>query len=95
MKKEFNITGTCRADEHYMMDDRRRFAGIVNFVERGKYFIINRPRQYGKTTMLHALHKELMKREDYLPIIMNFQGLDSSVYANDIAFALFFYGELF
>ncbi|MGF1532915.1 MAG: hypothetical protein ACFCUI_04380, partial [Bernardetiaceae bacterium] len=95
MKKRFNITGTCYPDKHYLMDDRRRFTSIMEMVEYGEYFVINRPRQYGKTTMLHALRKELMKREDYLPIIMNFQGLDSSVYANDIAFALFFYGELF
>ncbi len=30
MKKEFNITGTCRSEEHYMMDDTRRFNQILN-----------------------------------------------------------------
>jgi hypothetical protein len=94
MKKEFNITGTCRAEEHYMMDDSRRFAEIMDYVERGKYFVINRPRQYGKTTMLFALLEELRKREDYLPLMMNFQGLDSSVYVSDIAFGKFFYKQL-
>jgi hypothetical protein len=52
MKKEFNTTGNCFEQEHYMMDDSRRFASIFDLVERGKYFVINRPRQYGKTTML-------------------------------------------
>jgi len=94
MKKDFNITGTCRADEHYMMDDSRRFAEIMDFVERGKYFVINRPRQYGKTTMLRALLKDLAKREDYLPILMNFQGISSSAHESDIAFGQFFYKEL-
>ncbi|WP_250631476.1 AAA-like domain-containing protein, partial [Rhodoflexus caldus] len=94
MKKEFNVTGTCRPAEHYMMDDTRRFTAIMDFVERGKYFVINRPRQYGKTTMLAALRKELQERSDYLPIVMNFQGLDSSVYASDIAFGQFFYKQL-
>ncbi len=58
MKKRFNITGACRPAEHYMMDDTRRFNAIPAFVERGKYFVINRPRQYSKTTMLVALRKE-------------------------------------
>jgi hypothetical protein len=35
MKKEFNITGACRAEEHYMMDDSRRFSEIMDYVERG------------------------------------------------------------
>lgn len=94
MKKRFNITGTCRAEEHYMMDDSRRFQSIMEMVEYGDYFVINRPRQYGKTTMLSALRRELEKREDYLPVFMNFQGLDSSVYVSDIAFGQFFYKQL-
>ncbi|WP_448520615.1 AAA-like domain-containing protein [Rhodoflexus sp.] len=94
MKKEFNITGTCRHEEHYMMDDSRRFESIMDFVERGKYFVINRPRQYGKTTMLFALLRELRKSENYLPIMMSFQGLDSSVYESATAFGRFFYTEL-
>ncbi|WP_250631597.1 ATP-binding protein [Rhodoflexus caldus] len=94
MKKRFNITGTCRAEEHYMMDDSRRFQSILEMVEYGDYFVINRPRQFGKTTMLSALRRELEKREDYLPIFMNFQGLGSSVYVSDIAFGQFFYKQL-
>jgi predicted AAA+ superfamily ATPase len=94
MKKDFNITGTCRPNEHYMMDDSRRFAAIMDFVERGKYFVINRPRQYGKTTMLFALLRALGKREDYLPIKMNFQGISQSHYESSDAFAQFFFKEL-
>jgi hypothetical protein len=94
MEKRFNITGTCRPAEHYMMDDSRRFAGIMEMVEYGDYFVINRPRQYGKTTMLFALHKLLSEREDYLPILMNFQGISSSAHSSDIAFGQFFYTQL-
>ena len=94
MKKEFNITGTCRPLEHYMMDDSRRFAGIMKMVEYGDYFVINRPRQYGKTTMLFALHRILNEKADYLPILMNFQGVSSSAYKSDIAFGQFFYTQL-
>ncbi len=94
MKKGFNITGTCRPSEHYMMDDSRRFAGIMKMVKYGDYFVINRPRQYGKTTMLFALHRLLNERKDYLPILMNFQGVSSSAYKSDIAFGQFFYTQL-
>ncbi|MGF1533430.1 MAG: AAA-like domain-containing protein, partial [Bernardetiaceae bacterium] len=94
MKKRFNITGTCRADEHYMMDDRRRFTSIMEMVEYGEYFVINRPRQYGKTTMLFALMRELDKREDYLPILMSFQGVSESFYQSSDTFARFFFKEL-
>ena len=94
MKKRFNITGTCRPDEHYMMDDSRRFTAIMEMVEYGDYFVINRPRQYGKTTMLVALRRELGKQTNYLPVFMNFQGVDSSAYESDMSFRQFFYGEL-
>jgi hypothetical protein len=45
----------------------------MDMVERGKYFIINRPRQYGKTTVLFGLNDTLSKEADYLPLEMNFQ----------------------
>jgi len=90
MKKRFNITGTCRPDEHYMMDDSRRFTAIMEMVEYGDYFVINRPRQYGKTTMLVALRRELGKQTNYLPVFMNFQGVDSSAYESDMSFGQFF-----
>ncbi|MCC5943904.1 MAG: ATP-binding protein, partial [Bernardetiaceae bacterium] len=94
MRKEFNITGTCHADEHYMMDDSRRFAGIIDFVERGKYFVINRPRQYGKTTMLFALMRELDKREDYLPIKMDFQGMPKQAFKSEDFFSELFWRDI-
>jgi hypothetical protein len=94
MKKRFNITGTCRANEHYMMDDRRRFNGIMEHVEYGDYFVMNRPRQYGKTTMLLALLQTLRRDSQYLPVLMNFQGLSVSTYESDISFGQFFFNEL-
>ena len=78
-----------------MMDDQRRFRGIIEMVEYGEYFVINRPRQYGKTTMLMALRSELAKEAGYLPVQMNFQGVDSSAHESDLAFGQFFYGELY
>jgi hypothetical protein len=94
MKKRFNITGTCYPEEHYMMDDSRRFGAIMEMVEYGEYFVINRPRQYGKTTMLHAAVRALREDKRYLPILMSFQAVSSAAYENDISFARFFYQEL-
>ena len=59
MAKKFNITGTCYADEHYMADVSNKLAKIRQMVEDGDYFIINRPRQYGKTTTLYAITEML------------------------------------
>ncbi len=44
--------------------------------------------------MLHALVNNLRKNEDYLPILMNFQGVSSSAHESDIAFGQFFFREL-
>jgi hypothetical protein len=55
MAKQFNITGTCFPDQHYVADISAKVAKVVDSVERGEYFIINRPRQYGKTTALYRL----------------------------------------
>ncbi|MEY4934816.1 MAG: hypothetical protein RIS64_1175 [Bacteroidota bacterium] len=55
MSKEFNVTGKCIAAKHYMADVSAKMADTVKLVEKGNYFIINCPRQYGKTTTLYGL----------------------------------------
>ena len=46
--KEFNTTGLCNPKKHYMVDISDKLENIKKLVEKEKYFIINRPRQYGK-----------------------------------------------
>jgi hypothetical protein len=87
MLKKFNITGTCYPALHYMADTSAKLKAIMAMVEAGEYFTINRPRQYGKTTMLATLAEALSARGDYLPLRMNFQGIDSKWHASDSAFA--------
>ena len=48
-----------------------RVREIKKLVDAGKYFTINRARQYGKTTILRALDQYLQK--DYYVISMDFQ----------------------
>ncbi len=62
-----------------------RLSQIRNrFVDRGKYFIINRGRQYGKTTILMALAEYL--KEDYIVLFMDFQGISSASFENENKF---------
>ena len=50
--KEFNTTGPCVPSKHYMVDISQKVREIERLVDAGKYFTINRARQYGKTTTL-------------------------------------------
>ncbi len=94
MKKKFNITGICFPHLHYMMDISAKFRQTLAMVEGGEYFIINRPRQYGKTTMLGQLQSYLSQSETYIPIKLNFQGIDSKWHESDQAFARMFLSEI-
>ena len=93
-KKEFNTTGTCYPELHYMMNNSRKMEQIMDLINHGKYFIINRPRQYGKTTTLHYIAEQLKDSEVYFPIALNFQGIDSKWHQSDEAFAQMFVNQL-
>ena len=58
------------------------------YIDRGKYFVINRARQYGKTTTLMALAEYL--KDDYLVVWMDFQGIGSEDFVNAEKFAAAF-----
>lgn len=89
----FNTEGACNPQEHYMVKLDDRLEEIKKMlVDRKKYFIINRGRQYGKTTMLRALEKYLEK--DYIVLSLDFQGLETEKYANSVTFAHAFAKEL-
>lgn len=94
MKKRFNITGICFPDSHYMVDTSSKLRQTLEMVEVGEYFVINRPRQYGKTTMLANIQNHLDHSEEYFPIALNFQGIDRKWHESDEAFALMFVQEL-
>lgn len=70
MAKVFNVTAVCMPEEHYMVNIDERLCRIKEMIDCGKYFTINRARQYGKTTTLMALEKYLQK--DYLVVSMDF-----------------------
>lgn len=77
----FNTEGICRPDEHYMVSLDDRLSCIKNtLVDRKKYFVINRGRQYGKTTTLKALTKYLAG--DYIVLSLDFQQMGTEDFAD-------------
>ncbi|MEZ4887473.1 MAG: AAA-like domain-containing protein [Chitinophagales bacterium] len=95
MKKKFNVTGICYPEQHYMMDNNNKLSEVMELIEFGEYFTINRPRQYGKTTTLHFLMERLNSSDTYFPIALNFQGIDRSWHESDYTFAQMFANQLF
>ena len=81
MSKCFNITGSCIPEQHYMVDIRERLEKIRDMIDRGDYFVINRGRQYGKTTTLNGLRKYLS--DSYYVVLMDFQRQMSSAKFKD------------
>ena len=75
MKRRFNVTGSCNQQKHYMVKLDERLKRIKeDYVDEGSYFVINRGRQYGKTTTLRALAEFL--EDDYVVFSMDFHSLN-------------------
>lgn len=85
MPKVFNTAAICIPQEHYMVNLDSRVREIKKLVDAGKYFTINRARQYGKTTTLRALYRNLMK--DYYVVSLDFQTFGSAEFETESRFA--------
>ncbi len=85
MRRRFNITGLCSPERHYMvrLDDRLKKIK-EDYIDYGSYFVINRGRQYGKTTTLRSLKKYLS--EEYIVVSMDFQELGTEEFADAYIF---------
>lgn len=88
MDKRFNSTGVCISSMHYMVDIKNKINKIKTMVYRGDYFVINRPRQYGKTTTMFMLEQAL--KEEYLTISISFEGIGDEFFNNELNFSLGF-----
>lgn len=87
--RSFNTTGICDPKAHYMVDLNERLAQARILVDAGKYFTINRARQFGKTTTLHALAEYL--NHDYFVVSMDFQmQMSNAKFKNENSFSLAF-----
>ena len=79
MKRRFNITGSCNPERHYMirLDDRIKKIK-EKYVDDGSYFVINKGRQYGKTTTLSALERYL--KDEFEVLSLDFQQISTGMY---------------
>ncbi len=93
MSKCFNITGSCIPEQHYMVDIHDRLEKIRDMIDRGDYFVINRGRQYGKTTTLNAL--ETFLTPEYLVINLDFQLLSNTDFSTEERFVSAFAREMY
>lgn len=86
MQRYFNTEGVCNPKKHYMVNLDNRLEQIKSrYVERGSYFVINRGRQYGKTTTLRALADYL--KMEYLVVSMDFQMISTKNFENEVRFS--------
>ncbi len=92
MPRKFNTNGYCDPDLHYMVNLSGRLNEIKSMVDAGKYFTINRARQYGKTTILTALAGFL--EQDYEVISLDFQTISYADFESEQSFVAAFSGEL-
>lgn len=75
MFKTFNVTGLCIPERNYMANISGKLDTIFcRYIQPGKYFTINRARQYGKTTLMYLLEQRL--KNDYLVIHLSFEASD-------------------
>lgn len=82
--KTFNTTAVCIPEKHYMVDLSERIQKIKKLVDEGKYFTINRARQYGKTTTINALRKSLS--DFYCVVSISFEGIGNAGFKTEQSF---------
>jgi hypothetical protein len=71
----FNIAGTCRPAEHYMLPVLPRIPDVSNMIEGKLYFVIHAPRQSGKTTFLITLTDQINSEGKYYAIFCSLASL--------------------
>lgn len=93
MRRRFNITGSCNPQRHYMVNLDERVKKIKeDYVDAGSYFVINRGRQYGKTTMLNALEKYL--KDEYIVLSLDFQLMGAENFSDEKTFTHSFIDDI-
>ena len=82
--RRFNVTGLCVPATDYMVDISGKLDKIMELIDGGCYFTINRARQYGKTTTLSLLQKTLPS--EYICARISFEGLGDESFASSEVF---------
>ncbi|MCL1982806.1 MAG: AAA-like domain-containing protein, partial [Clostridiales bacterium] len=82
--RRFNVTGLCIPEEDYMVDISGKLKQIMELIDGGSYFTINRARQYGKTTTLSMIQRTLP--EEYICARISFERLGNESFASPEVF---------
>jgi hypothetical protein len=77
-----------------MVDISQKINEIFKMVEQGDYFVINRPRQYGKTTTIYMLNRLLKTSGDYFPINTSFEGIGEEAFKSELLFINRFFSRM-
>jgi len=86
MSKKFNTTGICNSQMHYMADITGKIDKILELIEQKEYFTINRPHQYGKTTIQSNLANRINTDKEYIALDISFEAIDYEIYQDKKAF---------
>ena len=70
-----------------MADVSKKLERVYRMVEDGDYFVINRPRQYGKTTTLYSIADAFRKKDDYIVFNTSFEGIGDAIFEDEKRFA--------
>ncbi len=71
--RKFNITGKVIPEKHYYVDLAPQIRKLMALAKDGAYFVINRPRQFGKTTLLDFFARALQASKHYAPALLSFE----------------------
>ena len=82
--KRFNTLAVCLPSKHYMVDVSEKISAIKQLVDDGKYFTINRARQYSKTTVLNELTNILSNQ--YIVLNISFEGIEDAGFSDSFSF---------
>lgn len=93
LNKCFNVNGVCYPEENYMVNIENRLAQIEKMVDKKQYFVINRARQYGKTTTLNQMVKYFSAH--YTIFFISFEGLGQLAFDTESSFCKTLYRLLY
>jgi hypothetical protein len=73
-----------------MVDTSHKLDAVMDLITRGKYFTMNSPRQFGKTTSVSLLYERLKNHEEYLFIDMSFEVAGDESLKNEASITNYF-----
>ena len=88
MKKHFNTTGPVVAEDHYCLDPITRldWEDVRYLIDTKKYFVLQAPRQTGKTSTLLTMMQLLNEEGEYNVLYVNIEAVQ--IARNDVALGM-------